>query len=92
MSLFQTKKTEAKLDDFFPIGKDDWSAYHAAASRYKPWELKIIKENPDCLWRVFNHNHTLLGVFPNRKLADEEARFYTSMTGNAAYVLHEDMI
>jgi hypothetical protein len=59
--------------------------------KLRPFELKILNENRDCTWRVFNHNHTLLGVFPSKKLADEEAKYYSSVTGNAAYVMHEEM-
>lgn len=59
---------------------------------YKPWELKILQEKPHWKWRVFNHNNTLLGVFPNRKQADEEAEFYRHITGNPAYVQYEEAI
>jgi len=37
-------------------------------------------------YRVFNHNDTLLGEFPTRKLAQAEAREYREQTGNAAYI------
>lgn len=76
MPLLHPKKTEAKLDDFFPIGEDDWSAYRTATGS---------------LWHVYNHNNTLLGVFPNRNMADEEAQFYREVTGNPAYVQHEEV-
>ncbi len=59
--------------------------------KLRPFELKILNENPDYTWRVFNHNNTLLGVFPYKKLAEEEAKYYTDVTGNAAYVMHEEM-
>lgn len=48
-------------------------------------DIDLIRENPDCIWHVFNHNHTLLGVFRTEKEAQEEAAYYTYMTGNAAY-------
>lgn len=48
-------------------------------------DSEIIRENPDCIWHVFNHNHTLLGVFRTQREAEEEAAYYTYMTGNAAY-------
>ena len=38
------------------------------------------------MYRVVNHNDTLLGEFPTRKLAQAEAREYREQTGNAAYV------
>jgi len=59
--------------------------------KLRPFELKILKENPDCTWRVFNHNHTLLGVIPSKNLADGKVKYYSSVTGNAAYVMHEEM-
>lgn len=59
---------------------------------YRKWELEVILKNPDYLWRVFNHNNTLLGVFPTRKAADKEAQYYRRMTGNPAYVMHEEMV
>jgi hypothetical protein len=37
-------------------------------------------------WRVFNHNHTTLGVFDIREEAVEESEFYTYVTGNASGV------
>jgi len=38
------------------------------------------------MYRVVNHNDTLLGEFPTRKLAQAEVREYREQTGNAAYV------
>lgn len=55
------------------------------------FELKLINDNPQYKWRVYNHNNTLLGVFPNRNMADEEAQFYREVTGNPAYVQHEEV-
>lgn len=55
------------------------------------FELKLINDNPQYKWRVYNHNNTLLGVFPNRNMADKEAQFYREVTGNPAYVQHEEV-
>ena len=53
---------------------------------------KVINDTPqNSKWRVYNHNNTLLGVFPNRNMADEEAQFYREVTGNPAYVQHEEI-
>lgn len=37
-------------------------------------------------YKVFNHNGTLLGEFKTKREAEAEARFYTSQTGNVAFV------
>ena len=38
------------------------------------------------MYRVYNHNETLLGEFPTRKTAQAEVREYRKQTGNEAYV------
>jgi hypothetical protein len=42
------------------------------------------------MYRVYNHNNTLLGEFATKKEAEKEAMFYMSQTGNAAYVVKEE--
>ena len=39
------------------------------------------------MFKVYNHNHTLLGSFESQAAAQAEADFYTEQTGNAAYVM-----
>lgn len=51
-------------------------------TRPKGWEAEM--------YRVYNHNHTLLGEFDSEKRAQSEAMFYMAETGNAAYVLKEE--
>ena len=41
------------------------------------------------MYRVYNHNETLLGEFPTRKLAQAEVREYRKQTGNAAYYIED---
>lgn len=43
------------------------------------------------IYRVYNHNHTLLGEFKTQRDAQREANYYTQQTGNAAYVLKEQL-
>lgn len=38
------------------------------------------------MFKVYNHNYTLLGSFETRRAAQTEANFYTEQTGNAAYI------
>lgn len=42
------------------------------------------------MYRVYNHNNTLLGEFATKKEAEKEAMFYMSQTGNAAYIVKEE--
>jgi len=39
------------------------------------------------MYRVFNHNETLLGEFSTRKMAQAEVREYRKQTGNEAYYI-----
>jgi hypothetical protein len=41
------------------------------------------------IYRVYNHNNTLIGEFKNAADALKEALFYRQQTGNAAYVEQE---
>jgi len=41
------------------------------------------------IYRIYNHNHTLLGEFKTQKEANKQAMLYMRETGNAAYVLRE---
>jgi hypothetical protein len=43
------------------------------------------------VYRVYNHNHTLLGEFKTQRDAQREANYYTQQTGNAAYVSKEQI-
>lgn len=47
------------------------------------WEAEV--------YRVYNHNHTLLGEFKTQKEANDEAMTYMRETGNAAYVMKEKL-
>jgi hypothetical protein len=40
-------------------------------------------------FKAYNHNNTLLGEFSTHCAAQKEARLYTEMSGNAAYVSGE---
>jgi hypothetical protein len=37
------------------------------------------------IYRVYNHNNTLLGEFKTEKEAQKEASYYREVTGNPAY-------
>ena len=50
----------------------------------KPQEKPPASHRGD--YHMYNHNNTWLGSHKTRKEADKECRFYTSQTGNAAYV------
>lgn len=39
------------------------------------------------MYRVYNHNVTLLGSFPTHALAQAEVREYRKQTGNEAYYI-----
>jgi hypothetical protein len=41
------------------------------------------------IYRVYNHNFTLLGEFKTKKDAEKEAKFYRDVTGNPAFVEKE---
>ena len=41
------------------------------------------------IYRVYNHNDTLLAEFKTQREAQREANYYMLQTGNAAYVLKE---
>jgi hypothetical protein len=41
------------------------------------------------IYRVYNHNNTLLGEFKTKREAESEAKIYRDATGNAAYVERE---
>ena len=43
------------------------------------------------IYRIYNHNHTLLGEFKTQKEANEEAMTYMRETGNPAYVMKEEL-
>lgn len=38
------------------------------------------------IYRVYNHNNTLLGEFKTEREAEKEAKFYRDVTGNPAFV------
>jgi hypothetical protein len=41
------------------------------------------------IYRVYNHNHRLLGEFKTQREAQREANYYMEQTGNAAFVSKE---
>ena len=41
------------------------------------------------MYRVYNHNVTLLGSFPTHALAQAEVREYRKQTGNEAYYIED---
>ena len=41
------------------------------------------------IYKVYNHNNTLLGEFKTKKEAETEAKTYREATGNPAYVEKE---
>ena len=43
------------------------------------------------IYRIYNHNHTLLGEFKTQKEANEEAMTYMRETVNPAYVVKEEL-
>lgn len=38
------------------------------------------------IYKVYNHNHTLLGEFKTLREAQKEASYYMEQTGNPAFV------
>jgi hypothetical protein len=42
------------------------------------------------IYRVYNHNHQLLGQFKTRDKAQKEAWYYMEQTGNAAYIMEDE--
>jgi len=46
-------------------------------------------ERTEMIYRIYNHNHTLLGEFKTQKEANDEAMLYMRETGNPAYVMKE---
>jgi hypothetical protein len=49
---------------------------------------KIYKQfiKHEYIYRVYNHNETLLGEFKTKKEANDEKDVYTHVTGNDAYI------
>ena len=41
------------------------------------------------MYKVYNHNGTLLGEFKTKRDAEAEAKYYREVTGNLAYVEKE---
>lgn len=42
------------------------------------------------MYKVYNHNGTLLGEFKTKRDAEAEAKYYREVTGNPAYVEKEE--